>query len=137
MSRNTTTELELIYETDLTDPQLQAFLDAADAVVTDNLSTSSLSASTLKQIERFIAAHFACMRDPISLRSKIGDAESWNFPASVTTAFGKGLNLTPYGQQALILDSSGLLSRLGLIKASFRAAPRENSDNFTENLTVS
>lgn len=135
MSINLPADMSLIYDTTLTDPQLQAFLDTASVIVTDNLSSAGLSAATLAQIEKWLAVHLACMRDPIPLRSKIGDAEAWNFPASVTTAFGQGLKLTPYGQQVLVLDYSGKLAKLGLMRATFKAAPREDSDNYSERLT--
>lgn len=140
MSRNSTTELELVFDTDLSDAQLQAFLDDADVVVTNNLVGTfngiTLGTSELKAIEKYIAAHLASMRDPRELRHKTGDAEAWYYP-SVTTAFGKQLNLTPYGQQALLFDRTGVLARLGLPRGTFRAAPREDSDAFTDNLTKS
>ena len=142
MARNTTTELELIFETSLTDPQLQAFLDHADIIVTNTCATSKspypvLSASELKVIEVYVAAHLACLRDPISLRAKLSEAESWNWPASVTTAWGQGLKLSPYGQMAIAADRSGLLASLGKQRGSFRASPREDSASYTESLTKS
>jgi hypothetical protein len=140
MARVTTSEVEDIIDTDLTDGQITAMIAIANLMVTNGPATSSnpsLGADELKEIERWLSAHFVCVRDPVSLRAKLGDAESWNFPASVTTAWGKGLNLTPYGQQAIALDRTGILAKSGLMKASFRAAPREDSDNYTENLTKS
>ena len=119
----------------MSDGQLEAFLLTADTVVTNNLGSTDLSTEELKQIEKYLAAHFACMRDPIPLRSKVGDSEQVSFPLSVTTAFGQGLRITPYGQQVLAIDRSGVLAKLGLLKGSFRASPRENSDNFEEGLT--
>lgn len=138
MARVTIAELEDIFDTDLSDSSLSSFINTANLLVTNVLATSTsptLSAAELKDIELWLAAHFACIRDPISLRAKIGDAEAWHFPAAVTTAWGKGLNLTPYGQMAISIDRTGRLAGLGRIKGSFRAAPREDSDNFTDNLT--
>ena len=140
MARVTAAGVELIFSTTLTDAQLDAFINTATIlvdVVAQNAADCDpdLSASELVEIERWLAAHFASIRDPVSLRSKIGDAEAWHFPAAVTTAWGKALNLTPYGQMAVALDRTGTLANLGKQRASFRAAPRENSENFTDGLT--
>lgn len=136
MSRNTVQELELVFDTTLTDPQLQAFLDTADIIVTANLGSTNLSTDELKQIEKFLGAHFASLMDPRELRAKTGDADAWFYP-NVTTAWGKQLNLTPYGQQVLMMDRTGTLAKLGEKRGSYRAAPREDSDNFTSGLTKS
>ena len=140
MARVTVAEVKEVIQTDLTDAQITAMIAVANLIVTNGPATSTkpnpaLSASELKEIERWLAAHFVCIRDPVSLREKIGDADTWTFPAAVTTAWGKGLLLTVYGSQAVAMDRSGKLANLGLMKGSFRAAPRENSGNFTEGLT--
>src|SRR3990167_7086656 len=140
MARVTVAEVEEIFDTDLTDAQITAFITVANILVTNTCATSTspaLDTDELKEIERWLAAHFADIRDPIGLRIKMGNAEQWSFPAAVTTAWGKGLNLTPYGQMAIAIDRSGKLAALGLRKGSFRASPREDSDSFTENLTKS
>lgn len=134
--RVTVDEVKEIFDTAMTNGQITAFITVANLLVTNVVEiVGLLAADELKEVERWLAAHFACIRDPVSLRSKIGDAESWNFPAAVTTAWGRSLNLTVYGQQAVAMDRTGSLAKLGLIKASFRAAPRENSDHFTDGLT--
>ena len=140
MARVTFEEVQEIFDTDLKADQITAFISVANLLVTNTCATSTaptLGTDELKEIERWLAAHFACIRDPISLRAKIGDAEAWHFPAAVTTAWGKGLNLTPYGQMAIAIDRTHRLASLGNQKGSFRAAPREDGSNFTENLTKS
>ena len=139
MARVTVEEIQEIFDTDLKADQITAFISVANILVTNTCATSTaptLGTDELKEIERWLAAHFACIRDPISLRAKIGDAEAWHFPAAVTTAWGKGLNQTVYGQNAIAIDRTGRLAGLGRMKGSFRAAPRENSSSFTDNLTV-
>ena len=139
MSRNTTTELSLVFDSDLTTPMLQAFLDSADTIVTNGPALSlrpALSAAELKEIEKYLAAHLASMRDPRELRHKTGDAEAWYY-APATTEWKTGFNLTPYGQQAVAMDRSGVLAGYGRAKGSFRASPREDGANFTRGLTKS
>lgn len=137
--RVTVSELKEIFDTDMDSGDLQAFIRGANCMVNNILADSGLDTITLKECERYISAHLASIRDPVPLRVRIGDAEAWNFPASVTTAWGKGLNLTPYGQVAMALDTSGALATMasGLRKATFRAAPREDSDRYTPRLTKS
>ena len=144
MARNTTTELTTVFDTTLTTAQLQAFLDMADTVVSALATAATtagldpaLSTTELKHIEVFLAAHFSSLMDPRELRYKVGDAEAWHYPVSATTAWGRGLALTPYGQQAVVLDRSGYLAKLGQRKGSYRASPREDSDSYTERLTKS
>lgn len=138
MARVTYEEVREIFDTTLGPDKLTACITAATNLV-DHITaadaTPAMSTAELKEVERWLAAHFGCIQDPISLRSKIGDSDAWHFPAAVTTAWGKNLNLTPYGQQAVAMDRTGFLANLGLMKGKFRASPRENSDRFTDNLT--
>ena len=138
--RATVAEVKEIIETDLSDAQITASLTIANILVTAGPAASkspALGSDHLKEIERWLAAHFVCIRDPVSLRAKLGEAESWNFPASVTVAWGKGLNLTPYGQQAVGIDLTGELAKLGMRQGKYKAARREDSDFYTERLTKS
>lgn len=136
MPRVIDAEVKEIFDTQIdTSPFILAATNLVTNVVVAADCDPALDTAELKEIERWLAAHFACLRDPIALRSKIGDSEAWLFPAAVTTAWSKGLGLTPYGQTAMVIDRSGALAAMGQKKASFRAAPRESSDNFTEDLT--
>lgn len=137
MPRVTYEEVKEIIETDISADQITAMITAANAVITNGPAASTAPALTtaeLKELERWVAAHLVCMRDPRTIRSKVGDAEAW-FAPNVTTAWGKYLNFTWYGQQAIMMDRTGKLAAMGQRRATFRAAPREDSDNFTSNLT--
>ena len=135
MSYNSVSNLELLWDTDISDARLQMLLDMAYTMISENLSTAGLSTDTLTSIEKWLAIHFGQVLDPISLKKKIGDAETIDYAYAVTTAWAKGLNQTFAGQQAIAMDTSGTLAKLGLMKGAFRAAPREDSDNYTERQT--
>src|SRR3990167_481580 len=135
MARVTVDEVREIFDTSMEFDQITAFITAANLLVTQVCTSTTLPTGLLKEIERYVAAHFCWLRDPHELRSKLGDFEMWAFPAAVTTSWGKGLNLTPYGQTAVALDTSGALANLAMKQASFSAAPRENSGRYTEGLT--
>lgn len=140
MARCTVAEVEEIFETTLGSAEITACITVANIVVNNGPAAStspSLDADTLKEIERWLAAHFASIQDPVALRVKIGDSEAWNWPAAVTTAWSTGYKLTPYGQMACSIDISGSLSSAGQKRGSFRASPREDSDFYTPRLTKS
>jgi hypothetical protein len=97
-------------DSSITDPEIDAFIQGANLVVTAKLgSVTVLSAALLTEIERWLAAHFLAIRDPRVKEEKIGET-------SVRYALGKdgmGLEATPYGQQVLLLDISGTMASAG------------------------
>ncbi len=56
-----------------------------------------------------MAAHLVASRDPREKSTKIGDGSAAFFLGKE----GKGLEATPYGMQALALDTSGMLANVG------------------------
>lgn len=138
MSRVVIEDVKDIFDTTMSDSSIEAFITSATNIVSNGpaLSPVGLGADELKEIERYVAAHLCCLMDPREIRHKTGDAEAW-FQPNVTTAFGQGLRFTNYGQMALVLDRSGTLAKLGMMKASFRVSPREDSKNYTPKLTKS
>ena len=64
MARATEAEVKEIIETDRTDEQVTPFLKAANLLVTDVLTGLGYSDDLLKEIERWLAAHFVAIRDP-------------------------------------------------------------------------
>ena len=119
MPRVTEGEVTAIVDTER---HVTPFIDVAALIVDENLVGQGLSAARLKQIELYLAAHFTTVTEEKGslVSSKSGDAEDTYF----TRELGKGLAMTRYGQQALTLDSSGILSGLsklvGSLKAQFR-----------------
>lgn len=90
----------------ITDPHVTAAITAANAVINEKIDDIS-SATLLKEIERWLAAHYVAVMDPRSASEKTENA-SQSFQYKV----GLGLNVTMYGQQAMILDTSGALAKL-------------------------
>lgn len=106
MARNTSDDLAKIITTAL---DVAPYLSNADVLVTSIESESGYSASQLKFLELYLAAHFICISDP----SK--GAESEVSTEGVTRKFmavgGDGLKSTRYGQQVFLADLGGFLSR--------------------------
>lgn len=112
MARVTDEDVKDIITTDLdTSPHIQA----ANLMVTDRLGDSTLSAETLKEIERWLAAHFVSVTDPQLKAEKVGDATNTYDVGKL----GENLKSTRYGLQAVLLDSTGVLNSIGRKTAIF------------------
>lgn len=111
MLRATEAEVKEIIDTTLTDEQITPFLNSANVLIADVLSDEGYGAATLKEIERWLAAHFVAIRDPRVAKEKIGDVD-----AAYHGKSGLGLNHTPYGQQVMILDHHGKLAEISAAK---------------------
>lgn len=87
---------------------LDPFLTTASTLVDDvELNDSSLTDARLELIERWLAAHFYCMRDPRAVSERAGPVS-----ATYQSKVDLRLNLSHYGQMAIILDTSGYLRSL-------------------------
>lgn len=110
-NRASETDVLAIMDTSLTEEQITPFLDAANSVVDEKCTGLEYSDKTLRQIETWLAAHFACARDPQIAESKAGEA-AWKFEGKTDL----GLDSTRYGQRVKILDSKGSLADLDSAK---------------------
>ena len=80
-------------------------------------------------IERWLSAHFIAVMDQRAAREGVT-------PVSISYQYKLGLNLqsTMYGQQAILLDTSGALGRLnrGVKKASMTFVGGDLSDELDD-----
>lgn len=98
-----------------TDPQivlsdetgLDPFIDTANDLVTRLCTNSNYSDNTLELIERWLSAHFYAVRDPRTTTEGAGGVS-----AGYESRVDLGLNLTRYGQQAMLVDSDNNLAAL-------------------------
>lgn len=107
MPRVTVEQVKAIFPTSLVDGEIAAHIDTAHVVVDRRLKgRRGMTEPQLVQVERWLAAHFACMADPRTTSEKIGDGSVTHEGQS-----GLGLDHTRYGQQAKLL-ADGLLTDL-------------------------
>jgi hypothetical protein len=106
MIRVTDKEVREILDTDITN--LAPFIRVASNLVERHLLTAGLTAAELKEIERWLAAHFTCAMDPRAARETVGDTS-----VTYEGQTAMGLDATRYGQMAKTLDPSGVLATLG------------------------
>jgi hypothetical protein len=102
-------DVQAIIDYDPAIENLDPFIEAANELVTEICApaVNGYSATRLKQIETWLAAHFLAVRDPRYASESMGQAS-----ASVQGQVGMNLSLTTYGQQAMLLDTKGGLARL-------------------------
>lgn len=110
-SRVNGTEVLEIIDTELTVDQCEPFITAANLFVTNSLSNKGLSTATLKEIERWMAAHFLSQIDP---REQVVRIDTIEVNVEGTTT--QGLKNSRYGQQAILLDTTGTLAKIGYLK---------------------
>lgn len=102
-------------DSDITD--LIPFISAANTLVSEELVGKGLSEHRLKEIERWLTAHFISIQDRHAGRvqfEQVGETRA-SYPK-----LGEGLKHSSYGMQVLVLDTSGTFAALGKTKARFR-----------------
>ena len=107
MARATNAEVKELIDTDLTEEQINPFLEDANLLVSAVCGSEGYSNDLMKRIECWLAAHFVAIRDPRIAKEKIGDAD-----ATYQGKTGLGLQHTSYGQQVMILDHHGKLAEV-------------------------
>lgn len=108
--RTTPSLVEKIFALDPAIMDITPFIDTANELVTECCSWYEFSDGRLELIERWLTAHFLSMLDPRTTREQAGPAAQDTFESKIDT--GTGLRATRYGQQAILLDSSGSLAAL-------------------------
>jgi len=103
MSRVSDAEIDEIIEVDSSVTTYEPFKTAASILVVTKIGTD-LEEATLKEIERWLSAHFIAIRDMRSSMEKAGSV-SQSFQHKVDL----NLSNTMYGQQAMMLDTTGKL----------------------------
>lgn len=109
---------EIIQCDDLT--SLWVFIQSASVLVDELLADKGLSDDRLTEIERWLAAHFVAMRNDSSRVTEVQVGESRErYGEYQRGVLAEGLKMTRYGQQAMVLDTTGTLSSLYRLKARF------------------
>lgn len=86
---------------------LDPFIAAANSLVTEICAPEGYDDARLELIERYLSAHFYCLRDPRAWREEAGDVA-----ASYQNAVDLILFTSHYGQMAAMLDTAGGLAAL-------------------------
>lgn len=108
MARTTIQNVKLILDTALTDAAVDAFIASASRLM-DTLFDDE-DEDLLEELETWLTAHLiVSTREPMA--ESVSAAGVSVKTASVKT--GTGLSSTAYGRQAMMLDTTGILSAWG------------------------
>jgi hypothetical protein len=88
-------------------PSLVPFIDAAAQLVEEICVPVGYTEARLEMIERYLAAHFYAITKPRLQTENIDSLQN-----TIQSKVDLGLNLSHYGSQAMVLDTSGGLARL-------------------------
>lgn len=98
---------------------LTNFIDTANLFVDTHLASAGHSDEILAKIELYLAAHYVALTEEQGglTRAKMGDADE-----SFANIYGQGLKATRFGQQALAIDTTGILNSVATtqLKAELR-----------------
>ncbi len=108
MARVTTDEVSVIIVENPSAKDLQGFIDTANAIVDQVFTGVTISSALLAQIEKYLAAHFFHLSEPLVGIERIDTA--WKEYSK--GLLGEGLKFTEFGQQALAIDFTGTLAKL-------------------------
>lgn len=110
-ARTTAAKVKGIIRFDPSIDDVSPMIETANQLVTElcaNVSPSpGYDADRLEMIERWLAAHFLAVQDPRYVSESLG-AASVSYQQG---QLGMNLSMTPYGQQALLLDTAGALAQ--------------------------
>lgn len=98
-----------LLDTTLSASEVEPFLTAAQRLVADHLEGEGVADATLTEIERYLSAHFATLRDreAAPARESLDD-----YSVTYQGETGMHLEATHHGQTALLLDPTGKLQAL-------------------------
>jgi hypothetical protein len=118
MARVTATEVKAIMNgCTATDSTVGTFILASNKLITEVFEDSELGADMLKELERYLTAHIiSSTYERMTSEEKLGDAS-----VKYTGKWGDKLSSTSYGQMVMLLDTEGLLARLGKMSATITA----------------
>lgn len=110
MALVTVNDVRQIIETNLSDAEVEAFINSADIIVSKIYENDTMMTPALKaEVEKWLTAHLiAVSRERQIDEISAGGAVSIKFQGNS----GLGLESTLYGQNALLFDVSGKLSNL-------------------------
>lgn len=105
-ARVTDAEVKEILDTDLT--PLTAFITGADSIVDDLVAKyPTTTDAKAKEICRWLAAHLVTRSDPL-----ISNLSAGNISLGYLMQGGLSLDGSPFGQTAMLIDTTGFLRRL-------------------------
>lgn len=109
MARVTVAEVKCITNTSISDALIQAYTDAANAIINERLECINATDEVLKQIELFLSCHLVALQDGSGALVKSRKAEQLQ-TTYLTAEISDSINQTTYGKTANALANGCLAS---------------------------
>lgn len=108
--------------TETGDADLAPFIDVATRMLDRVFAAGQLADQHLADLELYVSAHLAAvtLEKGGLTRTKVGESEDWFAHAAHSDAMG--LEATPYGKTAMLLDTTGLLRQQAARSFVFQVA---------------
>lgn len=127
MNELTVEDVRAIIDTDLLDDAIVAYMDSTIVMVTELFAEKNISDALRKEITRWLTAHaIAITKERMATEEEAGGARvkyASNFS-------GRSLNSSPYGQQAMIIDTTDTLNDAVKMKKVVFFAIKENWNEY-------
>ncbi len=108
-ARVSVSDVKAIFDTDLIDSEISVAITMANTLISAHgLAAAGVTEAVLTEIERLLAAHFCALKDPRTSKEAISGEVSASYQGQTKT----GLKSTFYGQNAILLDYSGILATI-------------------------
>jgi len=104
MPRVTSSEVKGLIKTNF---DVDTFIAVATMMVDETLVGQGLTDARLKQVELWLSAHFVAVAEE---RGALTGSDKGDSEETYEIKVGEGLNMTRFGQQAIFLDTTGLLA---------------------------
>jgi hypothetical protein len=129
MARTTVAAVQAILSTDLTEAQISAFITDASLWVDTHLegACTSLTATLLAAIEKYLAAHLATARDARLRQAKLAD---------VSETYQRDDKVSEYLRAAIALDPCGVVSAKFLDQEDRRPVRFRVGEGFDDQLDL-
>jgi hypothetical protein len=118
VSKPTAAQVKTVIQTSLSDTDIDAFMDDAVLIVEQCASIALGSEALQRSVVKWVTAHL------INFAESNGGAISMKVLGSATEAYansplGEFLKGSTYGMQALMMDKTGCLAKLGQTRSFF------------------
>ena len=107
-TKTTVDEVKKIIETDLEDDDVTSYIESTYAFLDNVLSTKLTDGALLTRIHQWVTAHFLAS----TREQQLSSAEAGSAKAKFQGMTGMRLESTHYGQNAMVMDTTGTLTDL-------------------------
>lgn len=119
-NRTIVAEVKMVMDTALENVEITSLIGYANRMVTNVLGAEGLGDDLLKDIETYLTAHLI----NIGKERQASEEKVKDFSIKYTGKYGEFLKMTTFGQQVLLMDTTGSFANSGKQEISIKAIPQ-------------